>query len=84
MKVREGGGREGGREGGLNLPRLEFLGLGQSSEAGEQERRQVLRLVLASPGLSSSLTQTSSTHRQLQGSWDAVLSNNNNNNNTKT
>ena len=45
-----------------DLPRVEFLGLGQSSEAGEQERRQVLRLILSSPSLTSSLTHTSPAH----------------------
>ena len=61
---------------------MEFLGLGQSSEAGEQERRQVLRLVLIPLGPTSSLTQTSPpSHLQLQGSWEAAALSNNN---TKT
>ena len=66
----------------MNLPRVKFLGLGQSSEAGEQERRQVLRLVLAWSGLASSLTQRSPSHFQLQGSWAAALSKTKTSNNT--
>ena len=42
-----------------------------------------MRLGLAWPGLPSSLTQTASSHLQLQGSWEAVLLSSNNNK-TKT
>ena len=75
--------KQRGREGGLGLPRLEFLGLGQSREAGEQERRQELRLVLAWSDLASSLTQRFSTQLQVQGSWEAALSNTTNKTQTR-